>query len=226
MNYNEIDEGVKEYFKSLSKYKPLTKEEEHKLLALYKANNDLEARNKVITSNLKYACSLANSFRGQGISFSELISYANDGLIESIDSFDLSYDDKFFSYAKWKIIRNMQLALEKKARYNECDLPDVDKFDDDFDNTYDNGDKLFSDDEIYENDNKKQYIKDLSKVLSEREKTIVTKYFGLDGNEEQIMEDIGKMYKISKVRIRQILKKAIDKLRCNALLIDNKYLYK
>ena len=57
-------------------------------------NGNLSSRNKLINSNLKYACSLANSYRGRGVDFSELISEANSGLIESIDRFDTKQNVK------------------------------------------------------------------------------------------------------------------------------------
>ena len=86
------EEGVKDYLRTLQRkeYDPLTKKEEQKLLMRYKQNNDVEARNMLVSSNLRYACSLVNSYVGRGLSYSELISEANNGLIESIDKFDTS----------------------------------------------------------------------------------------------------------------------------------------
>jgi RNA polymerase sigma-32 factor len=77
----EIDSAVKQYYDSLSTFKSLTKDEEHELLKEYRYHNNLNARNKLITSNLRYACKLANAYRNRGVSYSELISEANDGLI-------------------------------------------------------------------------------------------------------------------------------------------------
>ena len=96
----EIDAAVKQYFDSLSGFKTLTKEEEHELLREYRYHNDMNARNKLITSNLRYACKLANAYRDRGVSYSELISEANDGLLEAIDKFDIRQDVKLISYSK------------------------------------------------------------------------------------------------------------------------------
>lgn len=49
--------------------------------------------------------------------------------------------------------------------------------------------------------------------LSEREKTILKYIYGLDDTKEKTLEELGKMYNISKERVRQIKLKALDKLR-------------
>ena len=71
----EIDETVKSYYNSLKSCEPLSKLEEHELIKQYRLHNDIEARNKLITANLKYACQLANNYRNKGVSYSELICY-------------------------------------------------------------------------------------------------------------------------------------------------------
>ena len=74
-NFNlDIDDTSLFYMKTIKKYKSITKEDEKKLLFAYKHNNDIYARNYLINVNLKYACKLANKYRGRGFSFSELIS--------------------------------------------------------------------------------------------------------------------------------------------------------
>ena len=110
-SYLEIDDGMKKYFKSLKHFKTLRKDEEHKLIEAYQKRKDNSARNKLIESNLKYTCKLANKYRGYGVSFDELIAEANDGLIEAIDNFDLSQDVKLITYSKWKSIQKMEKAI-------------------------------------------------------------------------------------------------------------------
>ncbi len=50
-------------------------------------------------------------------------------------------------------------------------------------------------------------------TLSERERNILTMYFGLGGEEPMTLEDIGKRMKLTRERIRQIKEKAIQRLR-------------
>ena len=49
-------------------------------------------------------------------------------------------------------------------------------------------------------------------ILDERERIIVTKYFGLTGVESNL-EDLGEEFGCTKERIRQLKDKAIKKLR-------------
>jgi RNA polymerase primary sigma factor len=49
--------------------------------------------------------------------------------------------------------------------------------------------------------------------LSNREREIVTSYFGMDGEEPRTLEQIGKQLGYTRERIRQIKEEAIDKLR-------------
>ncbi len=50
-------------------------------------------------------------------------------------------------------------------------------------------------------------------MLTEREKLILTMYFGLNGKDPLTLEDIGKELKLTRERIRQIKEKAIQRLR-------------
>jgi RNA polymerase primary sigma factor len=50
-------------------------------------------------------------------------------------------------------------------------------------------------------------------TLSERERSILTMYFGLGGEEPMTLEDIGKRLRLTRERIRQIKEKAIQRLR-------------
>jgi RNA polymerase primary sigma factor len=50
-------------------------------------------------------------------------------------------------------------------------------------------------------------------TLSERERSILSMYFGLGGEEPMTLEDIGKRLRLTRERIRQIKEKAIQRLR-------------
>lgn len=227
----EIDDGLKDYFKQLKHIKPLSKAEERELLRRYKSSNDLFARNKIITSNLKYACKLASSYRDRGISYCDLISEANDGLIEAIDKFDLKQDVKLISYAKWWIMQKMQTAIDRKSRMPVSELPNEYEFNDSISDdiwvkpseTYD---ETFMSEDNDDDKFKKEFLDDLLSVLNKRELDVVNMYFGREGNEENTLEEIGKKYHLTKERVRQILEKALLKARSRSMLVDCQYLSK
>jgi RNA polymerase primary sigma factor len=57
------------------------------------------------------------------------------------------------------------------------------------------------------------YIEEVLACLKEKERDIVIKRFGLFGNNEMTLEEIGQEYNVSRERIRQIEAKAINKLK-------------
>jgi RNA polymerase primary sigma factor len=223
-NNTEIDECVKQYFKCLSNYKSLTKEEEHKLLYKYLKKGDVLARNKLIQSNLKYACSIANSFRGRGVDLSELISEANNGLIESIDKFSLKNDVKLITYAKWWIIQRIKNYIMLKNRLPSDELPtEHEEQIYNEDGVTEKIEKNTNEALIYENidydkneNYRKEYVNKILSILSQREREIVFLYYGLNG-EPMTLEDIGDEYGLTKERIRQILETSIKKIRTEVL---------
>lgn len=219
------------YFNEIKKYKPLTKKEEKKLLYRYRKKGDLNARNKLITANLKYACKLASLYNGRGVPFSDLISEANNGLIESIDKFDINSDVKIFCYAKWWILQKMQLAIGKNNKIKYSDLSETDDNKDgliendstfyDDENDYDSE---FIDDLSVDNDNSDYiFLNDVCSVLSERELDMINMYYGRNYDKEYTLEEIGEKYHLTKERSRQVIEHAFSMLRSHAMLIENTY---
>jgi len=233
VNNLEIDATVKSYYDNLKSFEPLSKSEEHELIKRYRLHNDIDARNKLITANLKYACQLANNYRNKGVSYSELISEANNGLIESIDKFDLNQDVKLISYSKWWIMQKMQIAISKKLQMPCSELPTDNEapLEDNDDNVFIatnnnlNNDTFLTDDEETESEvNKIEFIERLLSTVSEREADMINMYYGRCGYKESTLEEIGKKYKLTKERVRQIIETAFRKIRSESMVIDSKYL--
>jgi RNA polymerase primary sigma factor len=232
---SEVEPGMRAYIEELNKkkYDPLTKKEERRLLKKYKTNHDLNARNKLVNSNLRYTCSLVNSYIGRGMSYSELLSEANNGLIESIDKFDTKYDIKLLSYSKWWILQRIQAALEKKNKIKTGELPtesygEESTFTDDEALASGNDEIMpkefeYEDDEINEEADRTLFINTLLNILSEREATVIRMYFGIDYNDSYTLTDIGKHFNLSKERIRQVLETALRKIRSEAILLDDAF---
>lgn len=230
----EIDSAVKQYFDSLSTYDTLTKDEEHELLREYRYHNNLNARNRLITSNLRYACKLANAYRNRGVSYSELISEANDGLLESIEKFDIRQDVKLISYSKWWIIQKMQNAINRTNRMPESEIPTdhETQYDEEQDepavkrgvDTYSDEFIVSGEDNFEEEKNVKKFIEDVMSILSDREADIINMYYGMGEYHENTLEDIGKKYNLTKERVRQIMESAFKKIRSESMISDSKYL--
>ena len=88
--------------KEISKIKPLARDEEwelgHKI-----AKGDTAALQKLVQRNLKYVVSVANKYRGCGLSLQDLIEEGNIGIIQAAKRFDPSREVKFITYAVWWI---------------------------------------------------------------------------------------------------------------------------
>lgn len=58
-----------------------------------------------------------------------------------------------------------------------------------------------------------EHVSDLLRALSPRERAVVCGRFGLDGGEERTLQEIGLSFEVSRERIRQIERDALEKLR-------------
>jgi RNA polymerase primary sigma factor len=68
-------------------------------------------------------------------------------------------------------------------------------------------------DDEYSDDQRNQKIDEIFMEFSDREVDILCKYFGLRGEEEMTLEEIGNVFSISKERVRQIKEKVLEKIR-------------
>jgi RNA polymerase primary sigma factor len=221
-------EDLSVYYHDLKKYKPLPSEEEKSLLREYRENNDLVARQKLITANLRYAFSLVNKYKNRGVPLADLLEEANIGLIESIDKFDVERDVKVITYARWNMEYKIREVIKEHNRLPGSDLPEESDvqlseeatLSDEYDNdTYVNEAFLSEDDEISRL-NAVNDVDAIITVLNDRETDIIKMYYGILPYEtECTYEEIGNKYHITKERVRQIIDKIMRKLRVQALTI-------
>jgi RNA polymerase primary sigma factor len=71
------------------------------------------------------------------------------------------------------------------------------------------------DEDIYSEEVLKSQLEKTLSVLSERERDIISMYFGLDG-QPMTLEQIGEEYGLTKERIRQVKQKSLRRLRANS----------
>jgi RNA polymerase primary sigma factor len=64
----------------------------------------------------------------------------------------------------------------------------------------------------------KQILEELFEGVPERERYIVSDYYGLDGVKPKTLDEIGEEFNLTKERVRQLNEKALKKMRSNALL--------
>ena len=90
------------YLRDISKYKILDSSEINELIVEAQKGNNI-ARNKVVNSNLRFVVTIAKQFQHRGIPLMDLIEAGNEGLIYSVDKFDINKGVTFLSYAVWWI---------------------------------------------------------------------------------------------------------------------------
>jgi len=74
------------------------------------------ARQHLIRSNLRLVISIAKNYRGQGLSFLDLIQEGNVGLMRAVDKFDYRQGNRFSTYATWWVRQAITRALSYQSR--------------------------------------------------------------------------------------------------------------
>ena len=103
-----------QYMAEIGRIKILTREEEVKLAKSIKAG-DPKAIQEMVRRNLKYVVTVANKYRGLGISLQDLIEEGNIGLIQAAKRFDVSRNVKFITYAVWWIKQAIMHSLAEQS---------------------------------------------------------------------------------------------------------------
>ncbi|MBI3599930.1 MAG: RNA polymerase sigma factor RpoD/SigA [Nitrospinae bacterium] len=264
--YNQYDFNLLgAYLRDIGDIKPLSRKEE-KMLA---DKGDLKSLNELVRRNLKYVVTVANRYKGCGLSLPDLIMEGNIGLIQAAKRFDPLKGVKFITYAIWWIRQAIMHALAEQSgsvrlplkqagmlhriseKYREffqvyereptiediakelqISLKEVEaimrvyrshlsldehlKMDDDtsyLDMLEASTDHSLEEDIIYSA--LKKEVDDLLSDLTVREKKVLEKRYGLNG-EPMTLDEIGKKVGLSRERIRQIEKKAKLKLASKA----------
>lgn len=219
----DYNKEIKLYFKEIDKFKPLSKKDEKKIGIRIK-KGDSTARNELISSNLKFVVNVAKAYKGYGVPFTDLISEGNLGLIRAAEKYDYNKDVKFISYSVWWIRQAIQEYLKKNKL-----IDDIETSNDE--HNYENYTVDEEGNEIINNvqyscdeynpeleESRKKIIAQLLSCLSERERVIMSNYYGLDDTDVLTLEEIGNKYNLTKERVRQIKEKALRKIRSNVLL--------
>ena len=102
-------------------------------------------------------------------------------------------------------------AIKVNGRHVSVDAPFVDGEDSSLLDVLPNDNAPTADNELVM-ESLRAEIKTLLKMLNERERNVITAFFGID-QQEMTLEEIGNKYGLTRERVRQIKEKAIRRLR-------------
>ena len=108
-------ENISRYFANIASTHPLAPDQEADL-AVRIHKGDLQARNELVTANLRFVVSVAKQYQNMGVSLDDLISEGNIGLVKAAERFDPTRGFKFASFAVWWIRQAILAFLADKSR--------------------------------------------------------------------------------------------------------------
>jgi len=111
---SELD-SLQLFFRQASHYPLLTAAEEVELAKRIE-RGDLEAKERMVNSNLRLVVSNARKYQGQGLTLGDLIQEGVVGLIRASEKFDWRRGFKFSTYATAWIRQAMQRALSNTSK--------------------------------------------------------------------------------------------------------------
>ena len=111
----QLNDPVKMYLKEIGRV-PLLKPEDEPAIAKRIEEGDEEAKNLLISANLRLVVSIAKKYVGRGLQFLDLIQEGNMGLVKAVEKFDYTKGFKFSTYATWWIRQAITRAIADQAR--------------------------------------------------------------------------------------------------------------
>jgi RNA polymerase sporulation-specific sigma factor len=194
---------------------PLDKEEEKKCIEEMLEGN-VESRNKLIEHNLRLVAHIVKKYDHKVDDSDDLISIGTIGLIKGIDSFSGEKGTRLTTYCA-RCIENeilMYFRSDKKNSKN-ISLNEPVGFDKD-------GNEITFLDILktpkpdfamdIHNQNNLELLGNYFNVLTDREKEIIEKRYGLNGTDELTQKEIAKELGISRSYVSRIEKRALTKM--------------
>jgi len=103
-----VTDSVDLYMAEINRFPLLKAEEEFKLAVRFAKYNDMQAAEKLVTSNLRFVVKIAHEYKKYSVKLIDLIQEGNIGLMHAVKKFDPYKGYRLISYAVWWIRAYMQ----------------------------------------------------------------------------------------------------------------------
>lgn len=222
--------AIEAYMEEVGEHSLLTDEEERQL-ALRIQEGDSEAVGLLVEPNLRFVLSLAHQYKCQGVSFDDLVSEGNIGMIQAAKRYKPEKGKRFVKFAAPIIRDAMERYVQRngaffnvptkatspaEARRNHpvsVDAPIPAGSTNNFNllNLLVNANSPHADADFIRADDV-AHLEDFLKLLDERERQVITLLYGISTN-RHTMAEAGSDMGIKRERVRQIRDKAFRKMR-------------
>ena len=196
---------------------PLTPAEEQAAVKAAFEQFDRNAREMLISHNLRLVVYIARKFESSGVYIEDLVSIGTVGLIKAVDTFCPEKNIKLATYASRCIENEILMYLRKIVGIkNECSIDEPLRVD------FDGNELLLSDILSGEEDEVVKEVESMADrcvlrkavaCLPAREQEIIKLRFGLDGGEELTQKEVADRVGISQSYISRLEKRIIRRLR-------------
>lgn len=196
--------------------KPLRAKEEREALERFAAG-DTEARDLLIEHNLRLVAHIIKKYYSSYSDQDDLISVGTIGLIKGINSFNGEKGTRLATYAA-RCIENEILMYFRSQKKSAQDISMNEPIDTDSEgNPLTLSEIIYTDDTIADDLDTKIKIEKLRTHIrsmpNTREKEIIIRRYGLDGNAPETQREIAKRLQISRSYVSRIEKRALTQLR-------------
>lgn len=195
---------------------PLSKEQEQEIIAQILEGND-SVREKLIVHNLRLVVYIAKKFENSGVGIEDLVSIGTIGLIKAVNTFCPEKNIKLATYASRCIENEILMHLRKTgSQRNEVSIDEPLNVD------WDGNELLLSDvlgsepdlvNRDIELEDEKNILLRTVNSMGERERTIMSMRFGLNGQQEKTQKEVADALGISQSYISRLEKKIIVRLK-------------
>ena len=123
LSYEDATIDPLQLFLNQLRHYPLLTAAEEVELAKRIEKGDMDAKERMVTSNLRLVVSIAKKYQGQGLPLTDLIQEGIFGLIRATEKFDWRRGFKFSTYATLWIRQAIQRGLENTAAHDSSARP-------------------------------------------------------------------------------------------------------